>query len=341
MTSYLPPEWAAQQAVQLTWPHAGTDFAPQLDAAQEQFLRIAAAIADSTPLLIVAPVDDAQIEARLDAAGVPAERRRVLRLPADDVWARDHGPISVIEDGRLVHRDFRFNGWGGKYPADADDALTSALHAAGALPGDIDRVPLVLEGGAIESDGAGTILTTERCLVDPARNPGQDRDAMERMLREQLGAERVFWLQAGQLEGDDTDGHIDTLARFCDERSIAYQACDGPEDPHFAMLEALAGALRALRTADGAPYRLIALPLPAPMHDLDGRRLPAGYANFLICNDQVLVPTYDDPADAEALARLREAFPAHRVRGIDCRVLVTQNGSLHCATMQIPALSSP
>ncbi|WP_043767049.1 agmatine deiminase family protein [Algiphilus aromaticivorans] len=335
---YLPAEWAPQQAVQLTWPHAGTDFAPHLAAAQKQFLAIAAAIAETTPLIVVAPEDDDDLEAGLDAAGVPADRRRLLRLPCNDIWARDHGPITVIDDGRLIHRDFRFNGWGGKYPATADDALTAALHAAGALPGVVDAVPLVLEGGAIESDGQGTILTTERCLLDDARNPGATRADMGAALRRYLGAERVLWLDPGQLEGDDTDGHIDTLARFCDPTTIAYQASEDSGDPQHAMLQALADELRALRTAEGAPYLLIPLPLPAPMHDADGRRLPAGYANFLISNEQVLVPTYDDPADTEALARLREAFPAHKVHGVDCRTLVTQNGSLHCATMQIPVL---
>lgn len=334
---HLPAEWAPQQAVQLSWPHAGTDFAPQLAAARQQFLAIAGAIAETTPLIIVAAGEDDGLETALDAAGVPADRRHLLRLPHDDVWARDHGPITVIDEGRLIHRDFRFNGWGGKHPADADNALTAALHAAGALPGALDPVPLVLEGGAIESDGGGTILTTERCLIDEARNPGSTRADMEKALRRLLGAERVLWLDPGQLEGDDTDGHIDTLARFCNPTTIAYQASENPDEPQHAMLQALADELRALRTASGAPYRLIPLPLPAPMYH-EGRRLPAGYANFLISNAQVLVPTYEDPADAEALARLRNAFPGHRVRGVDCRTLVTQNGSLHCATMQIPAL---
>jgi len=338
MTTQLPAEWAPQSAVQLTWPHAGGDFGPLLDEAHEQFLRLAVAIAEVTPLLIVVPDAPEARYAELVARGVPEERLRVVALASNDVWARDHAPTSVMRDDALVHLDFRFDGWGGKFTAELDDALSAQLADAGALPGRLETVDWVLEGGSIESDGAGTILTTERCLLDPARNASATRAGVETLLTDTLGAQRILWLAHGDLIGDDTDGHIDTLARFCSPQCIAYQACDDPNDAHHEMLAAMALELEAMRTADGAPYQLVPLPLPAAIHDPeDGHRLPAGYANFLISNGVVLVPTYDDPADATALSRLQAAFPDHRVRGVDCRTLIRQHGSLHCVTMQIPA----
>jgi agmatine/peptidylarginine deiminase len=200
-------------------------------------------------------------------------------------------------------------------------------------------VDFVLEGGAIESDGLGTLLTTERCLLAPTRNPGLDQAAIEALLKDKFGLQRVLWLRHGDLLGDDTDGHIDTIARFCDAHTIAYQGCEDRDDPHYEDLAAMARELEALRTAEGKPYKLVALPLPAAIHDPDdGRRLPAGYANFLILNGAVLVPIYgDEKNDAVALERLRPCFPDREVLGIECRALIHQYGSLHCVTMQIPA----
>ena len=196
---------------------------------------------------------------------------------------------------------------------------------------------MVLEGGAIETDGQGTLLTTEACLLNHNRNPRLDRAAIEMKLREDFGVERILWLSHGHLEGDDTDSHIDTLARFCDPQTIAYVRCDDPEDSHYPSLAAMEEQLKTLRQADGSPYRLIALPWPRPCFDPDdGHRLPATYANFLIINGAVLVPTYADAADAEALATLAEAFPGRDIVPIDCRSVIRQHGSLHCLTMQLP-----
>lgn len=339
MTTHLPAEWAPQSTVQLTWPHAGSDFGRLLpEQAHEQFVRLAVAIAEATPLLIVVPDAIEERHAELVARGVPEQQMRLVALASDDVWARDHGAISVMRDDTLVHLDFRFDGWGGKFAAARDDALSAQLAQTGSLPGTLETVDWVLEGGSIDSDGAGTILTTERCLLDRARNPSATRAVVERLLADTLGAQRVLWLARGDLLGDDTDGHIDTLARFCNPHCIAYQACDDPSDAHHESLTAMARELEAMRTADGAPYQLVPLPLPAAIHEArDGHRLPAGYANFLISNGVVLVPTYDDPADDIALSRLQAVFPHHRVRGVDCRTLIRQHGSLHCVTMQIPA----
>lgn len=336
----LPAEWEAQDGVLLTWPHDGGDWAPMLDRVEPVFVAIAAAIAARERLLLV--VRDAaqhqRVRALLAAAGADAARLRVVELASDDTWARDHGPVTVIEDGRPVLLDFRFNGWGGKYPSALDDRIPEGLAAAGAFGGHRrERVDFVLEGGGIDSDGQGTVLTTVPCQTHPGRNRGWSRQRIERQLRESLGAARILWLENGHLEGDDTDSHIDTLARFCDPRTIAYVRCDDPQDPHHAGLAAMEAELRALRDASGRAYELLPLPWPSAKRDEQGRRLPATYANFLVVNGAVLVPTYRDAADVTALARLALAFPGREIVGIDCLPVVRQGGSLHCLTMQFPA----
>lgn len=333
----LPPEWAPQSAVMLTWPRRDGDFASALPAVEQNFFAIAAAITRFENLHVNVAEDAPGLAARLVGAGVANARLRVFQVPNDDVWARDHGPITVLRDSQPVHLDFRFNGWGGKFPAARDDELTRRLITLGAWDAPVESVDFVLEGGALEVDGEGTLLTTERCLLAPTRNPKVSRTRIETLLRDKLGVRRVLWLKHGDLAGDDTDGHIDTLARFCDAHTLAYQACEDAGDPHFAELAAMAEELAQLRTAGGMPYRLVPLPLPAPVFDADGRRLPAGYANFLIVNGAVLAPVYGDAADAVALERLRGCFPDRELVPIDCRALIHQYGSLHCISMQIPA----
>ncbi len=335
----LPPEWAPQAAVMLTWPRQDGDFARHFAAVERNFIAIAVAIGRFQNLHVnVAEGADA-LQARLIAAGVPRERLIVHEVPNDDVWARDHGPITVVRDGRLVHLDFTFNGWGNKFSAERDNALTRKLDQYGAWSAPVDTIDFVLEGGALEVDGHGTLLTTERCLLAPTRNPHLSKVQIEDLLKTQLGLDRVLWLSHGDLIGDDTDGHIDTIARYCDPSTIVYQGCDDRSDAHFDDLAAMADELRALRDWQGQPYRLVALPLPTAIHDPDdGRRLPAGYANFLILNGAVLVPVYGQPLDAVALDLIRPVFPDREVIGIDCNALIQQYGGLHCVTMQIPAL---
>ncbi|MCX7060738.1 MAG: agmatine deiminase family protein [Gammaproteobacteria bacterium] len=335
----LPPEWAPQAAVMLTWPRQDGDFARHFAAVERNFIAIAVAIGRFQNLHVnVAEGADA-LQARLIAAGVPRERLIVHEVPNDDVWARDHGPITVVRDGRLVHLDFTFNGWGNKFSAERDNALTRKLDQYGAWSAPVDTIDFVLEGGALEVDGHGTLLTTERCLLAPTRNPHLSKVQIEDLLKSQLGLDRVLWLSHGDLIGDDTDGHIDTIARYCDPSTIVYQGCDDRSDAHFDDLAAMADELRALRDWQGQPYRLVALPLPTAIHDPDdGRRLPAGYANFLILNGAVLVPVYGQPLDAVALDLIRPVFPDREVIGIDCNALIQQYGGLHCVTMQIPAL---
>jgi agmatine/peptidylarginine deiminase len=335
----LPAEWEPQAAVLLAWPHAGTDWAERLPAVEDSYTALVAAIARFEPVLLC--VADAGIEqrarARLAAAGVADGRIRFLRVPYDDTWTRDTGPITLVgEPARLL--DFHFTGWGGKFEAGRDDQLVEQLAASGLFAGARrERVDFALEGGGIDVDGQGTLLTTWRCLHE--RHPTKPREDIAALLMQQLGQERVLWLEHGYIEGDDTDAHVDTLARFAAPDAIVFQACEDPGDPHHAELSAMAAELAALRTRDGAPYRLFPLPWPQPVLDRGAageRRLAASYANFLIVNGAVLMPAYGDPADARAAAVLAQAFPGRDIVQVPCRALIWQNGSLHCVTMQLP-----
>ncbi len=345
MLRYMPAEWDEQSGVQLTWPHAGTDWRETLPEVTGCFLQIARAVAERELLLIVAP-DTEAVRSALSAAGVRMENVRFCACPTDDTWARDHGGITLLGDRPLPVLDFRFNGWGGKFPADKDNRITRTLFQEGLLHGEReDHDDFVLEGGSIECDGKGTLLTTTRCLItSPGRNTqyfpekGQRfQEKVEDFLKKVLHVRRVLWLEHGGIAGDDTDGHIDTLARFAPGDTIVYVQCPDPQNPNFRELQAMEQELQALRTADGSPYRLLPLPSPEIIRDEEGRILPATYANFLVINGAVLVPTYGQPAsDAKACEVIGEAFPGREIIGIDCRPLIRQNGSLHCVTMQYP-----
>lgn len=338
MSVHLLPEWAPQSGVLLTWPHAHGDWSAMLGAIEAVYVQLTAAICRSECALVVA--HDAPHEKRirqcLTQAGVPTDRVQIHVQPGNDTWARDYGPLSVENDGRLELLDFRFNGWGGKFEAGLDDRICRGLGkqgAFGALP--LRQCDMVLEGGSIETDGAGTLLTTSRCLLSPTRNPGLDRAAVESRLQRYLGAERVLWLENACLAGDDTDGHIDMLVRFSDPRTLVHTLCDDPQDEHYEPHQAMLEELRGFRTTAGDSYRLLALPWPDPQFNMAGQRLPASYANFLILNDAVLVPTYRVRQDAEALRVVGAAFAGREVIGIDCRPVIEQYGSLHCLTMQL------
>lgn len=338
-STVLPAEWELQAAVMLTWPHAASDWRPWLAQVDRTFTQLAAAISRRERVLIVCRDADHRAHVRnlLSTAGADLARCHHYLAPSNDAWARDHGPITVYRDGAPVLLDFHFNGWGGKFDYELDDRITARLHAAGAFGATpLQSVDLILEGGGIETDGQGTLLTTSRCLLAPTRN-GLAREALEQRLAALLGVRRFLWLHHGQLSGDDTDSHIDTLARFCDARTIAYQWCDDVNDSDYPGLKAMEQELQAFRTAEGEPYRLVPLPWPRPRYGDDGRRLPAGYANFLIINGAALAPMYGDPTDEPALERLRACFPGREIIGVDCAPLIQQYGSLHCVTMQLPA----
>jgi agmatine deiminase len=331
-----PAEWEPQDGVLMAWPHERTLWSPYLADAQRTSALLVAAISRFEPVLLVTPPGEPPLPA-LRKAGAQLDRVTCFAVPGNDIWTRDYGPITILEDGRPVLLDFGFNGWGGKYPADLDNGVTRCLKETGAFgPTPVKSIELILEGGSIESDGRGTLLTTRSCLGSPTRNRALDLAGIERALGLHLHAERVLWLAHGYLAGDDTDGHVDMLARFAPEDTILHVRCDDPRDEHAAELAAMAGELAAFRTPAGRPYRLIPLPWPAPRFDAQGRRLPASYANFLAINGAVLVPTYGDPQDAAALAAVGRAFPDRAVVGLDCSTLILQHGALHCATMQLP-----
>ncbi|HPR83412.1 MAG TPA: agmatine deiminase family protein [Pontiellaceae bacterium] len=328
----LPAEWEPQDAVLICWPHEKTDWAPYLNEAEAVFMDIAQAVARFEKLIVVVP-DETCIHTKLAARGVNMANVALYEIESNDTWARDFGPITVYENGQPVLLDFTFTGWGGKFEAGLDNQITAKLHAAGAFgTTPLRSVDLILEGGSIESDGAGTLLTTAECLLNPNRNAHLDKRQVEVLLSKELGFKNFHWLENGWLAGDDTDAHIDTLARLCPDNTVLYVRCDDPADEHFPALRNMEDELQKLPA-----YRLLPLPWPTAKFDDDGNRLPATYANFLIINSAVLVPTYNDPAkDAEALATVKKAFPDREIIGIDCSALILQHGSLHCVTMQIP-----
>jgi len=337
-TLRLPAEWELQAAVLIAWPHADTDWAERLAAVETTYVALAVAVTRFQPLIVVVADGElhAHVETLLRNAKVDLARIRFVELPYDDTWLRDSGPITLkAGNDSFQLTDFRFTGWGGKFGAEQDDALIAGLVDAGVFGHAAHkRIDWALEGGGIESDGAGTVLTTWRCLVQ--RHPEQSREEMSAILRDSLHAARVLWLDYGYLEGDDTDAHIDTLARFAPGERIVFQACDDTSDPHHDELQRMGAELAALRTVDGRPYQLYPLPWAKPILD-EGRRLAASYANYLIVNGAVLVPAYDDPADDEAARIIRTAHPSREIVQVPCRPLIWQNGSLHCITMQLPA----
>ena len=310
----MPAEWEPQSAVQLTWPHEATDWAPILPEITAVYEEMAREIKKREPLIIV---DD---------------------IPHNDTWARDHGFITVEETSDLrpqtsdlILLDFCFNGWGEKFEAGLDNQINKHLFDRGIVKGQYEpHLDFVLEGGSIESDGKGTVFTTTCCLMAPHRNQPLTQQEIEARLKEYLGAERIVWINHGSLIGDDTDGHIDTLVRICPDDTLLYTGGDD-DHPDLARMEE---ELKTLRTLDGRPYRLLKLPLPRPIYD-EGERLPATYANYLVVNGAVLVPTYNQPdLDAEAMRIIQQAFPDREIVGIDCCAVIKQHGSLHCCTMQ-------
>jgi len=315
-----------------------------LDDILATYTQMAREISRREPLIIVAPEGKA-----------PGMLHVVC--PTNDTWARDHGFISLTagEGAEPLLLDFKFNGWGEKFEATLDNAINRRLYDVGAVKGHyVDHLDFVLEGGAIESDGKGTIFTTTHCLLAPHRNQPLSKEEIEQRLKTYLHAERIVWIDHGRLAGDDTDGHIDTLVRIAPDDTLLYVQCTDPADEHYRELKLMEEELKALRTIDGRPYRLLPLPMPEAIYSAGctepeaggteprvqctlGERLPATYANFLIVNGAVLCPTYAQPeCDAQALKTIAEAFPDREIVGIDCRSIICQHGSLHCCTMQFP-----
>ena len=331
----LPAEWAPQSGIQLTWPHAGTDWAHMLTEVQACFAAIAREIAQRELLLIVTPEPE-EVKKQISAT-VNMQNVRFMECETNDTWARDHGAITMLDAEGASLLDFMFNGWGLKFASDKDNLITRQAVESGFLNGRyVNHLGFVLEGGSIESDGLGTLLTTSECLLSPNRNGQMGRDEIEEYLCSLFHLKQVLWLDHGYLAGDDTDSHVDTLARLCSPDTIAYVQCNDTQDEHYEALHQMEEQLKTFRTLDGTPYRLLALPMADKIEE-EGERLPATYANFLIMNDAVLYPIYRQPEnDQRAKEVLQAAFPHHEIVGVDCCALIKQHGSLHCVTMQYP-----
>jgi agmatine/peptidylarginine deiminase len=327
---YFPSEFEPQSFVQLIFPHPQSDWAPYLEEARHCFVNIANAVARYQPCLLIC--DDVELVKGYFSSH---ENLIFVSYQSDDTWARDCSTLSVIdeEEDEALLLDFTFTGWGGKFDASRDNALSGKIaHVYGAP---MKKIDLILEGGGVESNGIGSLLTTSECLLNPNRNPHLSKEQTEEILKKEFGVEQILWLNHGYLTGDDTDSHIDTLARFIDTNTIMYVKCDDTEDEHYKELKKMEEELQALRNLEGEPFKLISLPM-TEAHFYDDERLPATYANFLIINDAVLLPVYNDPHDAQAIAICERAFRGRDIVPIDCSVLIRQHGSLHCVTMQFP-----
>lgn len=334
----LAAEWDSRMdATLIAWPHADTDWADMLDEIDRCYLDLTAALLKAGQKILIATPEPDRVKGLLPT-DTPADRVTVARCPTNDTWTRDYGPLTVEDsDGNLSPLSYKFDGWGMKFPANKDNRACLALMSHLNI-GMLLRKKYVLEGGSIETDGRGTILTTSQCMLSFNRNGLITREDVERELAEGLQANHVLWLDNGALEGDDTDSHVDTLARMAPDDTIIYVKSYDPEDTHTAELDRMEEELKESRTPEGNPYNLIGLPLPSPIHDEEGHRLPATYANFLITPKAVLMPVYGQPLNDEMASQmLSMSFPDREIITVDCRPLIRQHGSLHCATMQFPS----
>jgi len=336
---FFPPEWYPQSAIQLTWPHPDTDWDYMLEEVTACYVNIAVEILKRQKLIVVCHnAETVKYELKEHKDLYP--NLTLVELPTNDTWARDHSGISVINNGKKQVYDFTFNGWGLKFASNYDNQISRGLFKNGIFKSDVELInkkDFALEGGALESDGKGTLLTTSECLLSANRNSFMSKNEIEKYLKEAFGLNKILWLDHGYLSGDDTDSHIDTLARYCDEQTIVYVKCEDKKDEHYEALTKMEEQLKTFTDYQGNPYKLISLPMAKAVYDEDNERLPATYANFLIMNDVVLLPFYNDQEkDTEAKEKLEIAFPTREIIGIDCSSLIRQHGSLHCITMQYP-----
>ncbi|MCG6189478.1 agmatine deiminase family protein [Maribellus maritimus] len=328
----LPAEWERQSFLQLTFPHKNSDWKYLLDEVSACFVDIIKTAAKFQDVLVVCD-DVIRVKSYFDKS----ENVYFIQAESNDTWARDHSGITVFEGNETVIQDYIFNGWAQKFEAGLDNQITKKLFKKGIFENcSLQSFDFVLEGGSIESDGKGTILTTSECLLSKNRNEQFTQKEIENILKKNFGANRILWLNHGYLAGDDTDSHIDTLARFCNENTIAYAGCNNPDDEHFEALQKMKNELQQFTRPNGKSYDLIELPMPGACYDSEGNRLPATYANFTVINNAVLLPVYGVEEDEIAVERLKKCFPQREIIPLNCSVLIEQHGSLHCITMQYP-----
>ncbi len=337
MTRYFPAEWHPQQAIQLTWPHKETDWNWILPDIQSLFIEMINIITQYEDVILSIPDEQTANELSPKLTKQPFQCRFYI-CKSDDTWARDHGPIGVFENKKLVIEDYIFNGWGGKFDSTYDNQISDQLFQQHAYTAHTyENHNFILEGGSIESDGQGCLLTTRKCLLNTNRNASLNQAQIETYLKDALGSEKILWLRHGDLLGDDTDAHIDTLARFAPNNQIIFQGCDDKQDEHFDELQAMKAELSQLTNTLNQPFTLVELPWPSAIYEKqDNQRLPATYANFLFINGALLLPVYGVEQDAQAIKVLTRALPNHKIIPINCATVIRQYGSLHCLTMQIP-----
>jgi agmatine deiminase len=336
----MPAEWAPHRGTWLSWPHKEASWPGKFGSVPGVFAALVRTLADreEVHINVAGPGMEASVRSLLTDAGADTGNVFFHANPTNDAWCRDHGPIFLERTGTGGREqaivDWGYNAWGGKYPPyDLDDVVPSRIAEELRLP--VFHPGIVMEGGSIDVNGRGALLTTEACLLNPNRNPELDRAGIERYLRDYLGVSKILWLGDG-IVGDDTDGHVDDLTRFVDERTVVTAVEDDPSDENYEPLQANLERLRGMTDQDGHPLRVVPLPMPRALYH-DGQRLPASYANFYIANGVVVVPTYDPPRDEAALATLAAAFPDREIVGIDCTDLVWGLGAFHCVTQQWPA----
>lgn len=311
-------EWEKQELLFLSLPHKNTDWQPYLEEILDSYEELAAAITPFQKVVLICP-DESVFNSRFKKF----KNVEFVKIDTDDTWIRDYGMIDVQEGSRAVSYDFKFNAWGGKFASGKDDAVN--LELAKIFKSDLKRVDFILEGGSIDFNGHGVMLTTQTCLLNDNRNSKFSKEQIDAKLKELFGLEKIIWLKHGFIKGDDTDSHVDTLARFIAPDTIAYASCDDPADEHFEELNLMREEL------EKTGFRLVPLPLPKAKF-FEGKRLGCTYANFIFINGALIVPTYDDLNDKLVLERLQKALPDHKIIGVNSLVFVRQNGSLHCSS---------
>ncbi len=338
----MPAEWEPHEATWLSWPHKEASWPGRFEPVPAVFVELTKLLSESELVRInVADEDFAeQVRQLLMTGGVNLNQVRFHLNPTDDAWCRDHGPIYVVREvnGRRERaiNDWRYNAWGGKYlPCDNDDVVPTRIASE---MGEVLFTPdIVMEGGSIDVNGRGTLLTTEACLLNPNRNPQLNRSQIEQYLKDYLGVTNILWLGDG-IAGDDTDGHVDDLTRFVSADTVVTVIEDDPLDENHQPLKENYERLLTMKDQDGQPLRVVTLPMPGARY-VDEQRVPMSYANFYIANNAVLVPTYRHANDAKACEILQRLFPQRRVIGLDCTDLIWGLGSIHCVTQQQPAIS--
>jgi len=319
-------EWEKQELIFLSLPHENTDWKPYLGEILDAYERLVAAIVPFQKVVLICP-DEGIFRERF----AKFDNVEFVKIDTDDTWIRDYGMIDVQDGEKIVSYDFKFNAWGDKFESSKDNAVN--LELAKRFKSDLRSIDLVLEGGSIDFNGHGTLLTTQKCLLNDNRNAHLNKEQIEARLKELFGLDRVIWLKNGFIKGDDTDSHVDTLARFIAHDTIAYASCDDPADEHFEELAAMKKEL------ESTGFKLVSLPLPKAKF-YGGKRLGCTYANFIFINGAVIVPTYNDDNDKIVLERLARELPNHKIIGVDSLVFVRQNGSLHCSSQNKYSVAS-